>query len=269
MGKVISIINQKGGSGKTTTTTNMAACLVNKGFKVLVIDLDGQCNSSFNLGCLDYKERATSIISLLSAILHKQNLPSKEEYIVKTETGVDLIPSDSINFKALSDAASNKAGGLFLLRKFIKKEKLQDEYDFIIIDNNGYLGSMYQNSILASTNILIPASANGFDFQGMFELINSVQDILNDEDLNMEKITLDGILITDDEVNTQVSKAVKEQLNETFKNLKFFKTTIPHSQDIRKSQFMGQVLCSQNKKSKAKDAYYEFVEEYLWISDVK
>ena len=263
MGKVISIINQKGGSGKTTTTTNMASCLSKKGYKVLVIDLDGQCNSTFNLGCIDYKERTVSIISLLSAILHKQNLPSKEEYIIKTEIGIDLIPSDSINFKALSDAAANKAGGLFLLRKFLKKEKLQEEYDYILIDNNGYLGSMYQNSILASTNILIPASANSFDFQGMFELINSVQDIVNDEDLNMETITLDGVLITNDESNTQVSKIVKEQLNEIFSNINFFKTTIPHSQDIRKSQLEGKVLCSQNIKSKAKDAYFEFVEEYL------
>ena len=263
MGKVISIINQKGGSGKTTTTTNIAACLVKSNYKVLVIDLDGQCNSSFNLGCLDYKERTTSIISLLSAILHKQSLPKKEDYIIKTDSGIDLIPSDSINFKALSDAASNKAGGLFLLRKFIKKENLQDEYDFIIIDNNGYLGSMFQNSILASTNILIPASANSFDFQGMFELINSVQDIINDEDLNMEEIILDGVLITDDEVNTKVSKEVKNQLKSVFQNIKFFETTIPHSQDIRKSQFMGKVLCNLDIKSKAKDAYFDFTKEYL------
>ena len=78
MGKVISIINQKGGSGKTTTATNMAVCLADMGYKVLLIDLDGQCNSSFNLGCIDYKNRTNSIIGLLSAILYLlEILPSE------------------------------------------------------------------------------------------------------------------------------------------------------------------------------------------------
>lgn len=263
MGKVISVINQKGGSGKTTTATNMAACLTKMGYKVLLIDLDSQCNSSFNLGCLDYKERPVSIISLLNSIINKQPIPKKEEYVFYSDTGIDLIPSNSADFKSLSDRAATKAGGLFLLRKFIKNEKLQDQYEFIIIDNNGYLGSMFQNSILASTNIIIPASANTFDFQGMFELIGAVQDIINDEDLNLNEIDLDGVLITDDEPNTQVSKAVKEQLSSTLKNIKFFDTSIPHSQDIRKSQYMGKVLCNMNIKSKAKDAYFNFVKEYL------
>ena len=261
MGKVISIINQKGGSGKTTTATNMAVCLADMGYKVLLIDLDGQCNSSFNLGCIDYKNRTNSIIGLLSAILYKNEIP--KDYIIHTEYNVDLIPSNSNEFKQLSDSATVKAGGYFLLRKLIKQEKLSEKYDYIIIDNNGYLGSMVQNSILASTDLLIPASASSFDFQGIFELINFVTDIINDDNLNMNEINLNGVLITDDESRTQVSKEIKEQFNSTFENIYFYQNTIPHSQDIRKSQFKGKVLCGMRDKSAAKDAYYNFVKEWI------
>ena len=268
MGKIISIINQKGGSGKTTTTTNMAACLTKLGHKVLVVDLDSQCNSTFNLGCTEYKERPVSITTLLNSILNKQPIPKKEEYIFRTPEGIDLIPSSSKEeFVLLADLASQKAAGKYLLRKFLRKEKLQDEYEFILLDNSPSIGSIYQNSILASTNILIPLRASAFHFQGMFELINSVQEMVDDEDLKIDEIILDGVLILDDEERTQVSKEIKKQLNDSFQNIHFYKTTIPHSQDIEKTQLLGKVLCNLDIKSKAKDAYFDFVKEYLYESE--
>lgn len=264
MGKVISIINQKGGSGKTTTTTNMAACLTKLGYKVLIIDLDSQCNSTFNLGCIDYNERNVSITTLLVSILNKQSIPKRDEYIFHTDSGIDLIPSSTKEeYNMISNLAAQKAAGKFLLRKFLKKEKLQEEYDFILLDNSPSLGSIYQNSMIASTNILVPLKASAFHLQGMFELINSVQEMINDDDLNFNEINFDGVLILDDEERTQVSREIKKELSESFKNIHFFKTTIPHSQDIEKTQLSGKVLCNLDIKSKAKDAYFDFVKEYL------
>ena len=237
-----------------TVTANGSAVTPNDG--VYTIN-----SSSFVLGNGNTSNYQVQIKQI--TINYSESSDTRTATVIEFADGYETKATKGKDASIALPAATVKAGGYFLLRKLIKQEKLSEKYDYIIIDNNGYLGSMVQNSILASTDLLIPASASSFDFQGIFELINFVTDIINDDNLNMNEINLNGVLITDDESRTQVSKEIKEQFNSTFENIYFYQNTIPHSQDIRKSQFKGKVLCGMRDKSAAKDAYYNFVKEWI------
>lgn len=211
MPQIISILNHKGGTGKTTTTINLGAALNRLGFATLVIDMDPQANLSQSLGV----EYATpTITELFSSEIDR--LP-----IVSIKDDFDLVPA-SLQLSAIEPSLYSNIKSYLMLKKHL--EYTHDNYDFILIDCPPSLGILTQNALIASNNVLITVQSQFLALKGLetvYSLITSIRENLN------PAIDVLGILIT--QVNhTRLSKEISENLRSTFKD-KVFNTCIRQS----------------------------------------
>ena len=257
---VISFINRKGGCGKSTNSTNFAYCLAKKGFKVLFIDYDGQHNSSTSFNIDDSDRRQFTIVELLQIIGRKSILPKKEDYIIKTDFGVDLITCNFI-YDSLDSFFKNLPNGQFIFKKFLNDSGLLLDYDFIIIDNNPSFCMSNINSLLASNHIIIPVFPDLYNSIGMLQVITEISEIINDKDLNLNNIKIAGVLIGCDDSQTNISKKYKQEYQDN--NIPTFNTIIPKNISIKNAQENYSVVCKDEPKSKGALAYFDFTEEYL------
>jgi chromosome partitioning protein len=215
MTKVISIVNQKGGVGKTTTALNLGLALAELGQHILLIDLDPQAHLSLGLGThLDDGEK--SIYHFLfdnsvdiNAVIKRNIRPM-----------VDLLPSD-INLSASDLQLINEMNRERVLKRRI--EKLKAPYDFVIIDNAPSLSLLTINSLTAGDYVLVPVQSAFWALKGMSQLFETIEKIKK-ADLN-PTIEVLGILLTMFDQRTSISKQVLERLTETF-GAKVFETTI-------------------------------------------
>ena len=258
--KVISFVSQKGGCGKTSTLTNMAWCLSQKGFKVLVIDLDGQCNSSFTFGGQDYIKQNFSIVELLNLASRNLDFPEKEKFIMKCcyNDNIDLIVCSS-SFVGLENVISNTAGGDFLLKKFFDETKLTDDYDFILIDNNPFIGKIFTSSICASDYLIIPVNISAFDIQGLMTVIDKIYYTIKNPYYKIN-VKVAGLVITRFD-NTILSKETEIYCGKIGEYV--FKNHIPKSVEVGKAQFIGSIVCKESIENKASKAYNDFTDEFL------
>ncbi|HEY0652247.1 MAG TPA: ParA family protein [Chryseosolibacter sp.] len=211
MPQIISILNHKGGTGKTTTTVNLGAALNRLGFSTLVIDMDPQANLSQSLGVED---ASTTITELFSAQIDR--LP-----IVNVKEQFDLVPA-SLQLSAIEPALYSNIKSYLMLKKHL--DVTRDNYDFILIDCPPSLGILTQNALIASNNVLITVQSQYLALKGLetvYGLIASIRENLN------PSIDVLGILIT--QVNhTRLSREISENLRATFKD-KVFNTYIRQS----------------------------------------
>jgi chromosome partitioning protein len=237
MGRVISIFNQKGGVGKTTTNINLCSELALLGKKVLCIDNDPQGNTTSGLG-QEKKEVDSTIYDLLMYISSiKYNEVSDEikkrniyTAIIKTDfENIYLIPAN----KTLADAEinlSNKYSRETLLKKMI--DVIREDFDYICIDCPPALGLLSVNALVACDSVIIPISPGLFATEGMAEIqetINLIQDGLND------KLEIMGVLITLFDIRENISKDLKNALHDVFGN-QVFKTVIRVNSAIKYAQ---------------------------------
>src|SRR5579862_6547841 len=168
--RIISIANQKGGVGKTATTSNLGICLYQMGKRVLVVDMDPQGNLTLSLSPQDGMERTVA-----DALLdHKTELPRIELFNELTGR-MDLVPT-SLALASAEAALMNKLGREFRLRDQLAK--VSDEYDFILIDTPPSLGLLTINALVAATLVIIPTEARFFSLQGLQMLQGSIDEIL-------------------------------------------------------------------------------------------
>ena len=250
MGKIISISNQKGGVGKTTTTVNLAASLGAAGKKVLVIDLDPQGNTTSGLG-FNKKEVKKSSYDVLEKDI------SPEEATLKTEfKNLSLIPSH-INL-----AAADAGISLFSGKESKLKNKILDlkkVYDFILIDCPPSLGIITINAFCASDSILIPIQCEYYALEGLSQLINTVKVVKrhHNADLNIE-----GILMTMCDTRLNLTKQVMEEVKNNFPD-KVFKTTIPRSVKLSEAPGFGKPVMYFSKFNKGNWAYKALAKEVI------
>ena len=250
MGKIISISNQKGGVGKTTTTVNLAASLGAAGKKVLVIDLDPQGNTTSGLG-FNKKEVEKSSYDVLEKDI------SSEEATLKTEfKNLSLIPSH-INL-----AAADAGISLFSGKESKLKNKILDlkkVYDFILIDCPPSLGIITINAFCASDSILIPIQCEYYALEGLSQLINTVKVVKrhHNADLNIE-----GILMTMCDTRLNLTKQVMEEVKNNFPD-KVFKTTIPRSVKLSEAPGFGKPVMYFSKFNKGNWAYKALAKEVI------
>ena len=258
MSKVIAIVNEKGGVGKTTTATTISYLLGKQGKKVLLIDFDGQANSTMIMGDKNPNEIETTISTLINKVITKDSLPPKEDYIIKNK-GIDLIPANS-NLFTLERNLCNINFREYILQSLIDEIKI--DYDYIIIDCMPQIGTPMINVMMASDSLIIPTQAEILSAKGLSELVKHYLTIKN---IN-RKLSIDGILITMDTKNTIASKEVKKILNESFKqHINIFDIVIPRSTKVSEANIYKQTICEYMPENAVSKAYEQLVQEMMKI----
>ena len=253
MGKIISVANQKGGVGKTTTTVNLGTILAKKGKKVLLIDADPQGNATSGLG------------------VEKEIEPSTYDILVNDTEIKDAIQDTLIKNLKVCPAHMNLAGAevelvSMMSREQRLKEKLdtvKEEFDYILIDCPPSLGLITLNSFTASNSVLIPVQCEYFALEGLGQLLNTIN--LVKKHLNKE-IQIEGALLTMYDMRTNLSNQVVKEVKKYF-NDKVYKTVIPRNVRLSEAPSYGMPITEYDSRSKGAKSYIKFAREFLKINE--
>ena len=249
MGTIISIINQKGGVGKTTTAVNLSAYLADKGKKTLLIDEDSQGNSTSGLS------RSVTVDKSLYDVLLNDTSP--EEAVVKTAVRkLHLLPA-SIDLAGAEIEIAPLAERESLLKR--KIEPLREQYDYIIIDCPPSLGLMTLNALVASDSIIIPIQAEFYALEGLSQLVKTVQVVSRRMNPRLHIL---GILLTMFDGRTNLSLQVAEEVKKYFGS-KVFRTVIPRTVKLSEAPSFGEPVLTYAPKSKGAEAYKKLSREVL------
>jgi len=250
--KTISIVNQKGGCGKTTTSVNLAAALAEKGYRTLLIDLDPQGHSTIGLG-YEPDEMSLTIYDVLVNVqigISNAILGTKVEWL-------DLAPSNVL----LSGAELDLTG--IVGREFVMSEKLRmvrDKYDFCVIDCPPSLGLLTLNALLGSTGVIVPVQVHYYAMEGLKQLFQTANIIAERFDPCHVKIL--GILLTLVENNTLLSRQIQQQMREFFGDL-VFDVVINRSVRLAEAPSAGEPVLIYAPESKAAAEYRAFADEII------
>lgn len=248
--RVISVSNQKGGVGKTTTAVNLAACLAAAEYRVLIVDLDPQGNASSALG-IDAREISPSAYELLL----QECKPT--DAIVKTELQfLDLIPSNQDLIGAEIELVS--AFGREQRLKGVL-EDMASRYDFILIDCPPALGLLTVNALVASDSVLIPLQAEYFALEGLSQLLKTVD--LVRKHLNKD-LAIEGILLTMFDRRNNLCHQVAAEVVEHFQQ-KVFDTRIPRNVKLGEAPSFGKPILLYDIQSPGAVAYLEAAQELI------
>lgn len=241
---ITSVINQKGGTGKTTTAVNLASALVRKKKKVLLIDLDPQGNLSYSLGISDFE------FSISDALLQKKKI---SEVVVERE-GISVVPTD----RRLSQLEFGKSKKIseFLLRDVLRKVKA---YDYVIIDCPPSLSALTLNALSASDNVVVPIQLDVFSIQGLEQITDTIGEVRST--LN-KKLTVAGILPVLVDGRKRLTTEIKQYVKDNFK-FKMFKSEIRTNVKAAEAPSFGQSVIQYSPSSNSSKDYIKFCAEYL------
>ena len=253
MGKIISLANQKGGVGKTTTTVNLGTILAKKGKKVLLIDADPQGNATSGLGVEKEVEYSTYDILVNDAKIQD----AIQDTIIKN---LKVCPAN------MSLAGAEVELVSMMSREQRLKEKLdevKDNFDYILIDCPPSLGLITLNAFTASNSVLIPVQCEYFALEGLGQLINTIN--LVKKHLNKE-IQIEGALLTMYDIRTNLSNQVVKEVKKYFEN-KVYKTVIPRNVRLSEAPSYGMPITEYDPRSKGAKSYTKFAKEFLKINE--
>ncbi len=249
MGKIISIANQKGGVGKTTTSVNLSTLLAKKGKKVLMIDADPQGNASSGIG-ID-KEVELSFYNILI------DDTAMKDVVIKTNYKNLFVCPSNINLAGAEVELVSVES-----REYKLKEKLdivKDEYDFVIIDCPPSLGLITLNAFTASDSVLIPVQCEYYALEGLGQLINTINLVKKHLNKNIE---IEGALLTMYDIRTNLSNQVVKEVKKYF-NDKVYKNVIPRNVKLSEAPSYGMPISMYDPRSKGAKSYDKFVKEFL------
>ncbi|NBU96742.1 MAG: ParA family protein [Spirochaetia bacterium] len=250
MGKIISISNQKGGVGKTTTSINLSSNLAMMGKKVLLVDVDPQGNAGSGLGLDVNTIQNTTYEVLLGEI-------SGREAILKTEiSNLMMIPSN-INLSGVDIDLVNQEGKEFSLKRAITP--LRTEFDFIIIDCPPSLGLLTLNALSASDGVIITLQTEYFALEGLTQLMRIIS--LVQEGLN-PALELEGVLLTMYDKRTNLSNQVANDVKSHFKD-KVYKSMIPRNIKLGEAPSFGKPINIYDPEGIGAVSYKSFAQEFL------
>ncbi|MBO6480353.1 MAG: ParA family protein [Pelagibacteraceae bacterium] len=251
---MISVINQKGGVGKTTTTINLATALAKKGKKILIIDLDPQGNATTGLGKSNNDEEK-SVYNILIGKISAEN--AIQESSVK---GLDLIGSN-VNLSGLEVETANDANRAFLLKEILKKENnsLFNDYENIFIDCPPSLSLLTVMSLVSADELLIPLQTEFFALEGITQLVKTIDRIK--ANLN-PKLSIRGILLTMFDKRNKLSSQVDNEARKHFKD-KVYKTVIPRNVRLSEAPSHGVPCLIYDKGCPGSKSYISLAEEFI------
>ena len=250
MGKVISVANQKGGVGKTTTTINLSTLIAKKGKKVLMIDADPQGNASSGVG-IDRDDIELSIYDVLIDEIEFDNVVKKTNI-----KNLDICPSN-INLAGAEVELVSVMSREHRLKE--KLDKIKDNYDFIIIDCPPSLGLITLNAFTASDSVLIPVQCEYYALEGLGQLLNTINLVKKHLNKNLE---IEGALLTMYDVRTNLSNQVVKEVKNYF-NDKVYKNVIPRNVKLSEAPSYGMPISVYDPRSKGAKSYEKFVKEFL------
>ncbi len=249
--KVVSIFNQKGGVGKTTTNINLCSYLAMQGYRILTIDIDPQGNTTSGLGF----DKKTINESMYDVITTDERL---QDVILKLE----LIDNFFIAPSTLELAGAEVEIIDIKNRESILKNKIkeiQNEYDYIFIDCPPSLGLLTINALCASDSVLIPIQAEFYALEGVGQLINTIN--LVNKSLNKD-LDVEGVVLTMFNNRTKLSNEVYNEVEKYFGE-KIYKTSIPRNIRLAEAPSFGLPILLYDEKCKGADCYRELAEEFL------
>lgn len=250
MAQIIAVVNQKGGVGKTTTTVNLGAYLVEAGRRVLLVDLDPQANATSGLGVEHHKLEA----GIYEALLGQKKITEvicatkQEKYKLAPATvalagaGIEMVTLESREFR------------LALLL-----EELRDDYDYIIIDGPPSLGLLTVNSLVAADSILIPIQSEYYALEGLSQLLDTIKLVQSNLKPSLEIL---GTVVTMFDRRNKLSGAVLEELKNFFPG-KVFNSIIPRSVKLAEAPSHGLSILHYDPRSKGAQAYKELSQEII------
>lgn len=250
MGKIISVSNQKGGVGKTTTTVNLSAALAMSGKKVLLVDIDPQGNSTSGLGI--NKKGLKS--SCYDAIIGQ--LKPEETIVPGGVKNLELMPSN-VDLAGAEVELVSMSGRESQLKRIL--EPLRDRYDYIFIDCPPSLGLLTLNALNAAHTVLIPIQCEFFALEGLSQLINTIKLVKHKYNSALD---IEGILLTMFDGRLNLSIQVADEVKKHFGN-KVFKTTIPRNVRLSEAPSYGVPVIIYDKNSRGAVAYMELANEFL------
>lgn len=259
MCKIIAIANQKGGVGKTTTAINLGIGLVNKGKRVLLVDLDPQGNATQGLG-FDADDLEITITTILRKMIRKDYMFTTDYGILFHKEGIDLMPAN-IELSILeTELISLVFGREKVLKTYL--DMLKDGYDYIIIDCMPSLNLIAINALVAADEIIIPLHPQYYSVKGLEQLLQTIGSVKSNG-LN-ESLVISGILYTCVNDRTTSFRDVREILKRAYgKNVRIYDNYIPRSVKAEEAPSYGQSIYEYDKSGKVSCAYGQFTEEFL------
>lgn len=246
MSVVITVFNQKGGVGKSTTVINLSSALALRGKRTLIIDMDPQGNSTSGLGVYEFKNMIYDFL-----------IDEKVDSIYKTGfSKLDIIPSNG-EFAGVEIELARCEDWQFKLRKML--DKVKNNYDYVIIDSPPSLGILSMMSLVASDKILIPVQCEYYALEGVSQLMDTITLVKDNFNPNLNIL---GIVMSMYDGRTNLSNQVVEEVEKFFKD-KVFKTYIPRNVRLAEAPSFGMNIFDYDSKSKGAKAYIDLAREVI------
>ena len=255
MGKIISVANQKGGVGKTSTTINLSTLLAKKGKKVLLIDADPQGNATSGVGAEKDIELSTYDVLVGETEIEE----TLEDTMIE---GLKVCPSN-INLAGAEVELVSMMSREQRLKE--KLESVKEDFDYILIDCPPSLGLITLNAFTASDSVLIPVQCEYYALEGLGQLINTIN--LVKKHLN-KGIEVEGALLTMYDARTNLSNQVVKEVKKYF-NDKVYKTVIPRNVRLSEAPSYGMPITEYDPRSKGARSYEKFTREFLKINETE